>query len=67
MNVSMSGDTISVLVTEREYHIIMASLRELVAEMHEKDFLTRIGKSRDEVSDIAQQFFDASVLFGIEE
>ncbi len=62
----LEGDVI-ITAKEGEYHIIMASLRELVAEMHESDFLPRVGVSRKKVSELAQFFFDESVRLGIEE
>lgn len=56
-----------VMMTIAEYHLVTGSLRELAAEMHELDFLPRVGASRDAVSDLAQNFFDESVRIGIEE
>jgi hypothetical protein len=56
-----------VMMTVSEYHVVMGSLRELAVEMHELDFLPRVGASRDAVGDLAQRFFDESVRMGIEE
>jgi hypothetical protein len=56
-----------VMMTVAEYHLIMGCLRELPVEMHELDFLSRLGASRDAVSDLAQCFFDESIRIGIEE
>jgi hypothetical protein len=65
---AMSEDgTVIVMMTVSEYHLVMGSLRELAVEMHELDFLPRVGASRDAVSDLAQRFFDESVRIGIEE
>ena len=67
MKADVDGDLVSIAVTEKEYHIIMGGLRELVAEMHEKDFPPRMGVSREQVSELAQSFFDESIRLGIEE
>ena len=67
MKAELSGELVRLDVSYGEYHVIMASLRELVAEMHEQDFPSRVGSDRDTVSELAQSFFDESVRLGIEE
>jgi len=67
MKANIIDDHIIVTFTEKEYHIVMGGLRELVAEMHEKDFPSRMGVSRERVSELAQSLYDESVRLGIEE
>jgi hypothetical protein len=62
-----NGDTITTILTEGEYLMVLSCLRELIGEMHEKDFPPRIGVSRDVVSSLALQFGAELEKLGIEE
>jgi hypothetical protein len=67
MRAMAEKDCVVVIMTVAEYHLIMGSLRELAVEMHELDFLARVGVPRNAVADLAQSFFDESLRIGIEE
>gem|GEM_PF-4865703 len=47
--------------------MILNGLRELIGEMHEKDFPPRVGATRDAVFALVMQFRDELENLGIEE
>jgi hypothetical protein len=67
MQASAQDGLINIVLDETEYLLITNSLRELIGEMHEKDFLPRIGASRDAVFALVMQFRDEVERLGIEE
>jgi hypothetical protein len=67
MQASAQDGPINVVLDETEYLMILNGLRELIGEMHEKDFPPRVGATCDAVSALVMQLRDELEKLGIEE
>lgn len=63
----VEGDVVTVTMTQREYVLVMASLREITQEMSDSELDSRVGASRSELTGVCKQMVLQGREVGVEE